>query len=239
MKSPALPLALLFALPSGVAHAAPAEPEDRPSSSVPDARARAPLHVGVAARTDVPLFVGVQATLEHSATRLRLTAAAGVLPAAYGRMLNGVASSAGAYDSRVASTLAEGMGNGFAWNVHAGFRPIARHGLLLEIGYASATLASEGDARALVPAASNIDASFRYASHFDLVDARVGWEWIIAGHGVVQLAGGLSRVVGSSTTFEPPALASNALGSSTSDVDSAFRRYGYVPTASLAVGYRF
>jgi len=231
----AVPLALLPA----VAHAAPGVPPDQPAAGVPAAREPAPVQVGVAARTDVPLFVGVQAMVEHGASRLRLTAAAGVLPAAYGRMLNGVASSAGAYDARVASTLSEGMGNGFAWNVHAGFRPFARHGLLLEVGYASVTLASEGDANALVPAANGVDTSFRYASHLELVDARLGWEWIIAEHGVVQIAGGLSRVVGASTSFESPVLAENALGTGTGDVDSAFRRYGYVPTASLAVGYRF
>jgi hypothetical protein len=245
MKSVALASAVLLqiaAIPA-IAQAAPNSPEeDHPATNPTSSSAELPVHVGVAARTDVPLFVGAEAMLEHRSTRLRLTAAVGALPSSYARLVNSAVSGAGAYDSRVANALDETMTSGFAWNAHLGFRPFADHGLLLEVGYASATFAASGDAQSLVSGGfsspAGVDTSFKLSSHLQMVDLRVGWEWVVADHMLIQASGGLSRVVGASTSLDS-ALAQNALGTSTADLDSAFRRYGYIPTVSLAVGYRF
>lgn len=242
MKSFALTSALLLLVPAA-AHAAPNSPEeDHPAKNSAPSSDELPVHVGVAARTDAPLFVGAEAMLEHRATRLRLTAAVGAMPSSYARLVNSAVSGAGAYDSRVANALDETMTSSFAWNVHAGFRPFEDHGLLLELGYASATIAASGDAQSLVSGGfanpTGIDTTFKLSSHLQMVDLRIGWEWVIEDHLLIQASGGLSRVVGASSSLDS-ALAQNALGTSTADLDSAFRRYGYIPTVSLAVGYRF
>ncbi|MDB4946901.1 MAG: hypothetical protein JWP97_6435 [Labilithrix sp.] len=241
MKHVAL-LGIALALVPATALAANDGSEDRPSEGSSSVSRSVPLHASVAARTDVPLFVGGAASLEHVPTRLRLTGAVGVLPSSYARMVNG-ALSASAYDARLGRALDETMTSGLSWNVHLGWRPLPAHGLLLELGYASATLKADGDARSLAGDAlgnvRGLDTSFRFASRLDIVDARVGWEWVLADHLLVQVSGGLSRVVAASTSIEQSAVAQNTVATSAGDIDSAFRRYGYIPTASAAVGYEF
>ena len=244
MKSVAICIAAVLLLVSSAAKAAPKSPdEDRPPSGEKTSDSSLPVNAGVAARTDVPLFVGVEAMVEHRPTRLRLTGAVGALPSSYARIVSRAVSGAGAYDARLADALDETMSNGFAWNVHLGFRPFADHGLLLELGYASANVSAEGNAQSLLSSVgvanpAGVDTSFRFASHLQMVDLRIGWEWVVSDHLLIQASGGLSRVVGASSSLDS-AIAQNALGTTTSDLDSAFRRYGYIPTASLAVGYRF
>lgn len=209
--------------------------------------------VGLGARTDVPLFVGAEGFVEHGPTRLRLTGALGVLPGAYERLINRALSNAGAYDDRLARALNDTLATGFAWNAHLGFRPLARHGLLVEVGYGVATLVANGDARELVsrevgasvPTAQGIDTTLGLRSTLHLVDARIGWEWLVADHVTVHASLGVSRAVAASTTLEQryldraPALAQNAIAQGTGTLDDALTRYGWTPTAGVAAGYRF
>ena len=209
--------------------------------------------VTLAGRTDVPLFAGGQVSVEHGPTRLRLSGAFGVLPGGYGRVVNDALTRAGAYDPRLGRALDGTLGTGLAWNLHAGFRPFARHGLLLEAGFGSATLVADGDARDLVareigatiPTVDGVDTSFAFRSTLQLVDGRIGWEWLLGGHVTLATTVGVTRVVGVTTTLEQPyvsrapALAQNAIASSLGTLDDAFTRFGWIPTAGLAAGYRF
>lgn len=231
--------AVVFLAPAA-AKAAPNNPEeDHPASGGNGPMGSLPLNAGVAARTDVPVFIGAELMLEHKPTRLRLTGAVGVLPSMYARVINNVATSAGAYDSRVGNAIDDTMSSGLAWNVHLGWRPFESHGFLMELGYASASLSANGNAASLagVAAASGIDTNFKFDSHLQFVDVRLGWEWVVQDHLLIQVSGGLSKVVGASSSLDS-ALASN-IGTTTSQIDSGFEKYGYIPTASIAVGYRF
>ncbi len=228
-------------------------PVDRPAADRTSSTRDAPLSFAVAARTDVPLFVGAQSYVEHGPTRLRLTGAIGMLPGAYARLVNGTLENAGAYDERLGRALGDTLTSGFAWNAHVGLRPFARTGLLLEAGYGTASLVANGDARALVsretgvavPAESGVDTSFAFRSTLHLVDARVGWEWLLADHVTIAASVGVSRAVGASTSIEQrylaraPELAENAIAQGLGRLDDAFTRYGWVPSAGVAAGYRF
>ena len=232
---------------------AQARTRERPPESSSDGDRERRVGVAVAGRTDVPLFAGGQVTVEHGPTRLRLSGAVGALPGGYGRVMNDALTRAGAYDARLGRALDATLGSGFAWNVHAGFRPFARHGLLLEVGYGRTRLVADGDARDLVeremgvaiPAVDGVDTSFALRSDLQLVDGRLGWEWLLGGHVTIATTVGLTRVVGVTTSLDQPylarapALAENALAGGLGSLDDAFTRYGWVPTAGLAAGYRF
>lgn len=226
---------------------------DRPPLDRPSSARDKPLSVGVAARTDVPLFIGAQSYVEHGPTRLRFTGAIGMLPGTYARLVNGALENAGAYDARLGRALGDTLTSGFAWNAHVGFRPFARTGLLLEAGYGTATLVANGDARSLVgretgtaiPAVNGVDTNFAFRSTLHLVDARVGWEWLLADRVTVAASLGISRAVGASTSIDQPYfsrapnLAQNAIAQGLAQLDDSLTRYGWVPTAGASAGYRF
>jgi hypothetical protein len=217
-----------------------------------DRAAPLPVAGGASLRTDFPLFAGAQAFVEHPPTRLRATGAIGVLPSSYARAVNGALRGFGAYDARWAQLLDGSLQDGLSWNLHLGWRPFPRHGLLLEAGYGRANLVARGDATALAQQLSGeafaippgMDTSFRFASSLSFVDARVGWEWRLDPV-ALQLAVGLSRVIRSSTTLDQPSLpvapsdVRAQVASETASFDDSLRRYGWIPSLGLAVGATF
>jgi hypothetical protein len=212
----------------------------------------APLRVRVGARTDAPLFVGGYAGLEH-VSGLRLTTALGVLPTVYARGMNSVLRGVGAYDQRIGDALDASLRTSLAWRTHAGFRPFADHGFVVETGYGLVTLEAGGDSVALVAQGANVDvsalagldSSFAIRSKLHMLDLGLGWEWPLEDHFVIGASFGISWVFSSSTAVS----ADNPIASSPrvapvllaaeQRLDGLYASYGVIPTAGISLGYRF
>jgi hypothetical protein len=199
--------------------------------------------VDVMVATAFPTVLGGNVRVETPG-RLLIDVLAGGNP--YGDSLGGLveAYGGGASGHALVTGIASNAG---ILRLQAGWRPSPDAGLEILAGY-SLMYSSPHVTRATLEAVTG--QSFAYSS-FDSTDlhvtihgisAELGWRFVIADHVVLRIGAGGTFTVASSAHLDVPdemRMASPAVGNVESDIAGAITRYGFVPEARVAVGYRF
>lgn len=212
-----------------------------------------PFHFQTSVGTDVPLAVSLRGDVELPG-RLRVMASAGVTPAAYLAAFNGVLSAAGGGSQSSSGDLGVRLTEGSMWRVHGGWRPFAGAGLVLMGGYGRLDVAGSASARELITAVTGqappaqvpeANGVYDVAATLHAVSAELGWEFLFFGdHLVLQTSVGFVGTVDSRTTITPRFTsttpgAAEARRAAQTWVDQSLQSYGFLPTFSLSLGYRF
>lgn len=199
--------------------------------------------VDVMLATAVPSVVGANVRIETPG-RFLIDVMAGGNPYADG--LGGLVESYGGGADGHALVSAIGGSAGLL-RLQLGIRPSPDAGLELLAGY-SLMYSSPTVTRSTLEAVTG--QSFAY-SGFDStqlqvaihgVSAELGWRFVIADHLVLRIGvGGTFTVASSAHLAVPDAMreASSAVADAESQISSAITRYGFVPEARVALGYRF
>lgn len=218
------------------------------------ARAAIPasVHLGAEAITDFPLEVGgrLWTELPH---RLRLSAALGYLPGGYVDGINAILVGVGAYDQQTADTIRAALQSSLVFRAHAGWRPFTRRGFYFEVGYGLVTLGGGlSGAKALslatglgIPPGVDGNRSYTVESRLHMIDAELGWQWLLWRGLSLRAALGFSGTLGSSTAIASKDGASagpfedSFMRSGESYLNDTYKSYVFTPVASLGLGWRF
>jgi hypothetical protein len=210
------------------------------------------LDLGV--ETELPIAVGAYLGAELPG-RILLQAGAGVMPGPYMSAINGVLTSAGAYDATVGNLLQDAITNSFVLRLSAGWRPFPDHGFEILGGYTLLTLggtAAEGDlvnavlsevhAAAQVPGGSS--ATIPLSATLHNVHVTLGWRWLLASdHLVIRASLSYLQCLAASTSASVPGLGPAMQSAVSQQVDALvspyFTSYVKMPLAGLSAGYRF
>lgn len=230
---------LLFplALSSTAAAQAPADTgvERRP---VPSDRVRDAWTLSIEGVTHAPLDIGAQIGVE-APFGLRLFGGYGWVPEAFIGTVTGIAANATS-DVRARLVLDSAEYSGRIARVTLGLRPFSKLGFYFDAGYAHVQLSgtreipdlsSPGVAQPLggYMAKSSLDAWVLEFGH----QFRFGRRMLFgAGLGVIGTLNARTRIVPTGGAPDDPLLLEGAR-----QVDSAFERYGYVPTLTLRLGF--
>lgn len=225
-----------------------AAPPDNGSSVAADGPA---WRYALAAGTEFPMSVALRGQIE-APFRLRLSSAVGVLPGPYVSAINGILVGVGAYNQATADLIRDALGSSLVWRTHLGYRPFARHGFTVEVGYGLVALGGGASASTIVSAAtgasspeSGTEKPFRVSSALHMLDAELGWEWVLFEHLFVRAAAGGAFTVAASSSVTPDYTpraprVTEAFGvSSAAYLDETYTTYVFTPVISSWVGYSF
>jgi hypothetical protein len=204
-------------------------------------------HLGVEVLTDFPLQVAAQLWAEVP-YRVRLSTSIGEVPALYVDAINGVAVAAGAYSRSTADLVGVALSRAITWRARLGWRPFARRGGYLEAGYGVMAVSSAMTVAELIERATGRTApaatlgyGFRADAHVHTVSLELGWMWLPWRDLTIRTALGFSATVGADVIFRtnpatPDATVLTRVAGAY--VEGLLKRYLYVPTLTLAVGWR-
>jgi hypothetical protein len=226
---------------------APLETSPAPLEASGETRERAPILsdrvrdewlLALEGVTRAPIDVGVQAGVE-APFGLRLFGGYAWVPQVYiGTLMDIAASAAG--DSRARMVLDSVDYSGRTLRVMLGVRPFSRLGLYLDAGYANVRLkASRVIPELLVPGVVLPRGGYRATTDLDLWVIELGYQLQFSRRFVLAAALGVTGTLDARTGIVPTGGAPNdpALRDGARQVDSAFERYGYVPTLTLRLGF--
>lgn len=216
---------------------------DRANQLAAPVRAPSEWAVDVMLATALPTLLGGEVRVETPG-RFLLDVAVGGNPYADG--LGGLVQAYGGGTEGHALVSAVGGSAGIL-RLQVGIRPSPDAGLEILAGY-TLMYSSPVVTRATLEAVTG--QSFAYsgfdATHLQVaihgVSAELGWRFVIADHLVLRIGvGGMFTVASTAHLDVPDAMraASTAVAQAETDIASAITRYGFVPEARVAVGYRF
>jgi len=214
-------------------------PERKDSDRQADERRRKEWMLSLEGVTHAPVDMGVQVGLE-TPQGLRIFAGYGWVPGTYMNLLTGVAANASG-NSYAQALLEHAQYRGQTWRVQGGFRPFRAIGLYGDVGYAhvgasgALDLASSG-----VPQLAIFGGGYQARTSIDMWLIELGYEGELADRLVMALALGMMGTLGASTTIESVGGAptnSAILNSAANQADAALRKYGFVPTLTLRLGF--
>lgn len=213
------------------------------------ARAASGFHLAVEGQTDFPIDVGGGLAMELPG-RLQLSGDVGVLPGAYVDAANSAFENANLYDARTGVLVREALRNSVVYRAHAGWRPFAGSGFFLQGGYGVAQVGgavNAGDvSRATgypIPPGVGGVAALDIASTIQLVDAQLGWRWMLDRFFIRAALGG-AHAVGSQTDLSIRdggplnALAAPLEKAGASLLDQKVQQYGDTVELTLGLGYQ-
>lgn len=232
---------------------APARPPPDAVKKASKDEASVVLDIGCA--TEVPLMVGGQVTLELP-YRILLQGEVGVLPAAYVNGIDGVLTSAGAYDATTSALVKNTLQSSLVVRASAGVRPFRDHGLEIMGGYTLASLGGGVSARAALDAAAGVaipaeipDGQSQLKTTIHSLHASLGWRWIVAEHFVIRASVAYLQAVASSSSIVVPASATTVPGIAArvdqvsqaldTTLNTTYAKYAKMPLVGLSLGYRF
>jgi hypothetical protein len=210
-------------------------------------------HLALEAQTVLPVDVGPRLTAE-SPWGLRASTSFGVFTPAYLRIINSAVVAADVYGRDKAEVLEHALDPSLVWRLHLGWRPPGAMGLFFAFGYGVVHLTGlitqwdlyVLDLTPLPPARQNLPRyDFSVTTTLHMLNFEVGWEQVFLRHLVVRLAVGLAATVGTSASLEPNfdgVVAERAAvfcDEFEGDLEDTLRKYGFLPTLSVALGYRF
>jgi hypothetical protein len=223
-------------------------------------------HLGLEAMTDFPIQVGGQLTLEVP-YGLRVSVSAGAFIRPYADLINDTIVASGGYDQRTADVISATLGDSIVWNVHLGWRPFRAAGFYIATGYRQVILAGRVDPADVVEIATGqtipqaqrdlLERSYAVTSTLHMVDVELGWELVFVRRLILRFGLGAALTVGARTEIprvrsdvpsEYEGLVDQTLVDEEIDrvrlqagdhLDSIYRRYVFVPTISIGIGYRF
>ena len=228
----------------------PAPERDAPSAT-PTASPRS-VQVDVGVATEFPISMGGYVGLEVPG-RILLQVGAGVMPGAYSGAINGVLTSAGAYDATVGNFLQNALSNSFVLRLSGGWRPFPDHGLEILAGYTLMTMGgstTEGDvinaalteahATQRVPAGSGVTIPLSATLHN--VHATLGW-LLASDHLVIRASLSYLQCLAASVNVSLPsqgtAMETAVNQQLNAQVAPYFTSYVKIPLVGLSAGYRF
>jgi hypothetical protein len=212
---------------------------------------RDPFALDLALSTLVPVSVGPDLSVELPG-RVLLQAHLGWMPDLYSRTLTDTLEDAGAYDNAVGTLVDGALQSSTTWHLGAGFRPFAKLGFELRLGYAYVSLDGASSTAEIIPLVNpeiaerlnteignlgiNLDSQIH---HFT---AAAGWRWLIADRVVVRATLGYMQAFDSNSSLQIeafPELTRLAAPTVESVLHDHYMRYIKIPVVGLAVGYRF
>ena len=221
-------------------------------------------HVGVEALTEVPVHMGARLAVE-APHRIRIDSAVGYFPSFYLDAMNAILKSAPQYNEDVATLVKIGLDNSLIWRTHIGWRPFAGAGFYFSAGYGLVTFGGDAGAEELLIAATELELvdskqqpppegslpekrGYDIVSNLHMIDAEVGWEFVLAERLTLRAAVGGAFTLAASTDISPrfnvrlPA-AKAAIDEFTSQsaavLNDTYTTFVHTPVVSLSLGYRF
>jgi hypothetical protein len=205
-------------------------------------------HFGIEAVTDFPLYIGGQVwvQLPH---RLRLTTSFGEMPDFYMSTINGIATHAGVYSNATGELIKEAIDRALSWRIQLGWVPWKNHGAYFEVGFgvielqAGLALADVINAATgyPIPQIPGIGFGFKIDSIVETVGGEVGWIWYPWRNLTVRVGVAFHAPVAAQVSLEAKFITNGKLPFARFAEDymaELLRRYLYVPTIALAVGWR-
>lgn len=215
------------------------------------ARAESPWRLTSYLSTSVPTEVALRATVE-TPYRFRLTTSVGLLPEPYLALSNAILVGAEAYNQATADLIEAALGYGLVWKLRAGWRPFAKLGLYVELGYMLATLGGGASGQEIIagasgqpPPASGGGRQYDLAATTHLIDLEIGWRFDLFKQRLwLLVAVGYSGVLGATATVTPdfasssPRLTAAFANASAAYLVDVLTTYVHTPTVTVAIGYR-
>ena len=184
--------------------------------------------------------------------RLRVAMGAGVLPGAYVDLINAVAVAADAYDENTARIIRSSLETSMVLRFHVGWRPFARYGFVVEVGYGLVALGGAVTNEDLLSLATGVPSPREPISHRDydvtstlhMVDVELSYRWVLARGLVLRVALGFAGTVAAQSKVEPrfTPMAQMTVQRFTNAVedylDDTYTSYVFTPTLTAAIGWR-
>ncbi len=209
------------------------------------------LTLGAEALSEFPLMVGGRIWVELPG-RLSLGTSLGYLPGAYEQAVNATLMSAGAYDSQTGAVIESIMEDSFIFRVSLGWRPFAKHGAYLRLGYVLALLEGSLSPELVQTAAGSLPVpvatlsryldGYSMESTLHMLHAEIGWQWVVAKGLSLRLGLGAAMTVGASSSIvdhgNHPQQVTALLAPTEAYLDDILTSYVFTPTVTLAVGWQ-
>ena len=204
--------------------------------------------------TDFPIQVGASFHVEMP-SRFRIHTSLGAMPGPYLDAINGLAISVGWYDELTADLIKAALKNSLIWRLRLGWRPWEQQGFYFGAGYTLGALGGGLSGAEVMATVTGIDLddeaggqrSFDVKSTVHMVDAEVGWEWVVWKGLLIRTALGGAFTVGSKTVIEPTwtpvprakASVDELSRAGEAYLDETYRAYVHSATVTVAVGWVF
>ncbi len=205
----------------------------------------------VALSTQVPLSIGVLASLELPA-RLLLQLEAGWMPPGYGAAINGLVKSFAGYDDDIGSLIDQSFDDAVVVRAAGGWRPFPSAGFEIFGGYTfvglNGSVAPEdvasvvGGEFAAQVASQLLTEDVDISSKLHNFHVGLGWRWVAFDHLVIRANLAYMQTLASSTTVETPENpAAGAIATPIANrvLGDAYETYVKMPVFGLSAGYRF
>jgi len=206
------------------------------------------VHLVLRAGTNFPLDVGGGLGLELGP--FQVSAEAGVLPNAYVNAANSALVASNLYDAQTAELLHDALKNSLVLRTHLGWRPFPRAGFFVQAGYGVGFLDASLTAIEVANAAKmtlpgDVDPQTRAALHttVQLLDAQVGWRWVVAQRMEIRAALGGAHAFASKSKVQIDQVgsgqpyAAQISGEGARWVDRQVTTFGSTVELTLGVGF--
>jgi hypothetical protein len=211
-------------------------------------------HLAAEAQTDLFTLAGGSLVLETPG-RILLTQTVGWLPRGYAVTALDIAVGLELMEQRVADLLVEVLENSVVWRSQVGWQPFAKRGFYVLGGWTLLTLGGASTPGELLQSLTGVELSeeaaeglgqpFDISSQIAMLDAELGWRWVLWEQFTLRAGLGGAFTVASSTRIEPgfTPRAPRAVRAFSSLAENATNRQIEnnlnLPSLRLAVGYRF
>ena len=191
----------------------------------------------VEAAMQAPVDVGGR-VLAETPFGLRAFGGYSWMPSPFLDVLTGLAAQVSS-DPRLDTLLTESEFTGRTWRVGLGVRPFRKLGLYLDAGYVQALLdASLSLQSTHVPELAGLSGGYTMETRLDLGFVELGYQAALGDRLVLAGGMGVLGTLQADSRLEPTDGAPDGelLSEAAAEVDSAFERYGFVPSLSVRLG---
>ena len=208
--------------------------------------ARRPWRLTAEVVTDFPVFLGAEATLELPG-RFLFGAGIGGVPNGYLQATSELVIAVASLDGPEAEVVTESLSGSWVARVFVGWRPFARHGFFVRLGYAAINLSGQlDDATSIatitrLPRAAAAGGAANLDSTLHGLDALVGYRWVFGGLSV-RVGLGLFATLGASASISVesplnPSLTAQLAREGEDYLEDIYRSYVFTPSLGIGVGY--
>jgi hypothetical protein len=210
-----------------------------------------PVSIDLGATTWLPLSVGPELDAELPG-RVLASVHLGWMPELYSRTLTNSLEDAGVYDSTVGALVDGALDSATTWRLMAGWRPLARYGLEVWLGYSHVSLEGQSTVSEIAPlvdpaladqlVAQLGDRAVHLESSLDQLSLAVGWRWLVAEHLLIRANVGYLQAFDSSSRLDieaAPELSALVQPTVSAVLHDHYMNYVKLPVIGVGVSYRF